>query len=119
MDKNKQGTRREAATGATAAAPSATSLPSRILRRARFLSPNDKANIAFVGIGNCGGTAPNELSTQNILALSDVDWLVEHYRLSQMPETIFSSPRAVTGTLVEQLTWSYLIGPWPAEFFGV
>ena len=39
-----------------------TILPSRALGRAGFLSPNDKANIAFIGIGNFGGAALNELS---------------------------------------------------------
>jgi len=74
MDKHKQWTRREAVAGAIAAAGAITILPSRALGRAGFLSPNDKANIAFIGIGNFGGAALNELSTQNIVALCDVDW---------------------------------------------
>ena len=41
---------------------------------ARKLSPNDKANIAFIGIGNYGAQNLVELASQNIVAVCDVDW---------------------------------------------
>ena len=60
--------RREfAATGAL------TFLPSRVLGRGREPPPSEKLNLAFMGIGMAGRTQINELSSQNILALCDVD----------------------------------------------
>ncbi len=41
---------------------------------ARALSPSDKANIAFIGIGNYGANNLTELAGENIVALCDVDW---------------------------------------------
>lgn len=40
----------------------------------RTLSPADKANIAFIGIGNYGATNLTELAAENIVAVCDVDW---------------------------------------------
>ena len=37
-------------------------------------APSDKLNIAGVGIGGMGGTNINNLDSQNIIALCDVDW---------------------------------------------
>lgn len=37
-------------------------------------SPGDKANLAFIGIGNYGAANLVELASQNILAVCDVDW---------------------------------------------
>jgi predicted dehydrogenase len=46
----------------------------RWARGAQKLSPNSKANIAFVGIGNYGAQNLVELQSQNIVAVCDVDW---------------------------------------------
>src|ERR1700730_6717258 len=43
-------------------------------RGARKLSANDKANIAFIGIGNYGAQNLVELAGQNFVAVCDVDW---------------------------------------------
>ena len=40
----------------------------------RVLSPSDKANIAFIGIGNYGANNLKELAGENIVAVCDVDW---------------------------------------------
>ncbi len=37
-------------------------------------APGDKLNIAGVGVGGIGGTNINNLNSQNIVALCDVDW---------------------------------------------
>ncbi|HEY2039494.1 MAG TPA: Gfo/Idh/MocA family oxidoreductase [Edaphobacter sp.] len=47
----------------------------------RSLSPSDKANIAFIGIGNYGATNLKELAGENIVAVCDVDWRTR----SQLP----------------------------------
>lgn len=49
-------------------------LPSRLLGRGGALPPSEKLNLAFIGIGLAGRTQINELSSQNIVALCDVDW---------------------------------------------
>ena len=49
-------------------------LPRHILGRTSKLSPSDKLNIAFIGIGGYGGAALNNLTTENVVALCDVDW---------------------------------------------
>jgi predicted dehydrogenase len=48
-------------------------LPSWALASGR-ISPNDKANIVFIGIGNYGAVNLVELASQNIVAVCDVDW---------------------------------------------
>ena len=54
---------------------SALFLPSRTLGRSGFAPPSEKLNVAFIGIaGGYGQRATEELSTQNIVAICDVDW---------------------------------------------
>ena len=38
------------------------------------IAANDKANIAFIGIGNYGAQNLTQLATENIVAVCDVDW---------------------------------------------
>ena len=38
------------------------------------VSPSDKLNIAAVGIGGMGHSNLNEMATENIVALCDIDW---------------------------------------------
>lgn len=40
----------------------------------RLGSPGDKANVAFIGIGNYGAANLVQLASQNIVAVCDVDW---------------------------------------------
>ena len=58
--------------GATAAA-AFTFLPSRVLGR-DGPSPNQKLNIAGVGVGGQGASDLVEVESENIVALCDVDW---------------------------------------------
>lgn len=51
-----------------------TFLSSRVLGRAGAAPPSEKMNLAFMGVGMAGRTQVNELSSQNIVALCDVDW---------------------------------------------
>jgi predicted dehydrogenase len=64
--------RRKLLSGA-AAVGGVSMLPSWALATGR-ISPNDKANIAFIGIGNYGAVNLVELASQNIVAVCDVDW---------------------------------------------
>src|SRR3974390_3301762 len=59
-----------ASTGAIAGA---LVLPSEVLGRGGAPSPNSKLNVAGVGIGGQGGNDIDEVSTESIVALCDVD----------------------------------------------
>jgi len=61
---------------ATTAAATAglTIIPSRVVSGLGYTAPSDKLNIAAVGIGGMGATNLKNVSTQNIVALCDVDW---------------------------------------------
>src|SRR5579864_4775796 len=48
-------------------------LPAHVLGRGGETSPNNKLNIAGIGIGGQGGNDIDEVSTENIVALCDVD----------------------------------------------
>lgn len=70
---NKFSRRSFLATSATAAA-GITILPSNVIAGLGYKAPSDKLNIAAVGIGGMGHTNINNLKSENIVALCDVDW---------------------------------------------
>ncbi len=71
-NKNTQGISRRAFLGGTAVA-AFTFLPARVLGRGGE-SPNNKLNIAGVGIGGQGSVDLGQVADENIVALCDVDW---------------------------------------------
>jgi predicted dehydrogenase len=66
-------TRREFVSGSASAALSAMIVPRRILGRG-FQAPSDTLNLAFVGCGGKGMDNAAALTSQNIVALCDVDF---------------------------------------------
>jgi len=58
---------------ATGAITTFMALPARVLGRDGAVSPNNKLNIAGIGVGGQGGNDVNEVSGENIFALCDVD----------------------------------------------
>ncbi len=70
----KSGMNRRKFLASSAAAGTFMVLPSRVLGRGGETSPNSKLNIAGIGIGGQGASDLHELSSQNIVALCDVDW---------------------------------------------
>lgn len=70
---NKFSRRSFLATSATAAA-GITILPSNVIAGLGYKAPSDKLNIAAVGIGGMGHSNINNLKSENIVALCDVDW---------------------------------------------
>lgn len=48
-------------------------LPSRCIARTRSISPNEKLNVAAVGIGGMGAVDLKNIQSENIIALCDVD----------------------------------------------
>jgi len=61
------------ATSATAAI-GLTILPSGVISAKGRVAPSDKLNIAGIGIGGMGHSNINNLNSQNIVAMCDVDW---------------------------------------------
>lgn len=60
--------------GGAAAAAALTATPRHLLSRPRRISPNDKLNIACIGVGGMGAYDIDRLAGENIVALCDVDW---------------------------------------------
>ena len=56
------------------AAAGFTIVPRHVLGGSGFIAPSDKLNIAGVGVGGMGLANLKNLSSQNIVALCDVDW---------------------------------------------
>ena len=65
--------RRQFLTATTTAVTAFTFLPRHVLGGGRQVAPNSKLNIAGVGIGGQGGWDLAEVSSENIVALCDVD----------------------------------------------
>ncbi len=59
---------------AAAAAAAFTIVPSHVLGGPRNIPPSEKLNIAAIGIGGRGAGDIDEVSSENIVALCDVDW---------------------------------------------
>jgi predicted dehydrogenase len=60
--------------GTAAAVAAFTVVPRHVLGGAGQTPPSEKLNIAGIGVGGQGGSDLNALSSQNIVALCDVDW---------------------------------------------
>lgn len=61
--------------GSALAAAGFTIVPSRVMGKAfGYTAPSDKLNIAGVGVGGMGSRNLANMSTENIVALCDVDW---------------------------------------------
>jgi predicted dehydrogenase len=60
--------------GTAAAVAAFTVVPRHVLGGPRQIPPSEKLNIAGIGVGGQGGGDLSALSSQNIVALCDVDW---------------------------------------------
>jgi len=60
--------------GAAAGVAAFTVVPRHVIAGSGDAAPSEKVNIAGVGIGGQGGHDINQLASQNIVALCDVDW---------------------------------------------
>lgn len=67
-------TRREFMGGAAIATAAFTVLPGHVLGLNGATPPSEKLNIAGIGIGGQGGHDIRQMTTENIVALCDVDW---------------------------------------------
>ncbi|UCC98448.1 MAG: Gfo/Idh/MocA family oxidoreductase [Phycisphaerales bacterium] len=60
--------------GAAATVAAFTIVPRSVLGGAGNIAPSEKLNIAGIGVGGRGGSNLQAVSSQNIVALCDVDW---------------------------------------------
>ncbi len=60
--------------GSAAAMAAFTIVPRRVLAGSGQTPPSEKLNIACIGIGGQGASDINDVSSENIVALCDVDW---------------------------------------------
>ena len=60
--------------GTAAAVTAFTIVPRSVLGGRRNIAPSEKLNIAGIGVGGRGGGDISAVSSQNIVALCDVDW---------------------------------------------
>jgi predicted dehydrogenase len=73
-ENNKSVSRRHFIKGAALTAAAFTIVPRHVIGGPGFTAPSDKVNIAGVGVGGMGRANLLNLSTQNIVALCDIDW---------------------------------------------
>jgi hypothetical protein len=74
-NEKKSGISRRQFLGNTAAAAAMfTIVPSKVVSGLGYKAPSDKLNIAAVGIGGMGASNLENLKSENIVALCDVDW---------------------------------------------
>ncbi len=66
--------RRSFVKGASLAAAGFTIVPRHVLGGPGFVAPSDKLNIAGIGVGGMGRANLLNLTSENIVALCDVDW---------------------------------------------
>jgi len=76
--------------GAALTAAGVTIVPRHVLGGAGFTAPSDKLNIAGVGVGGMGRSNLLNLSTQNIVALCDVDFGYVDKGFEQMQKQVAS-----------------------------
>ena len=78
--------RREFVRNAAATAAAFTILPGRGFGKSRRIAPSDRVNIAAVGVGGMGRQNLMALSSQNLVALCDVDWRFVDGRFADIPK---------------------------------
>lgn len=65
---------------------SAMILPRHVLGGKKYGSPNDKLNIAGIGVGGQGGGDISQMQSENIVALCDVDWVRAARTFKRFPD---------------------------------
>jgi predicted dehydrogenase len=93
MNTPKEDTRTSSATvsrrnllGAGAVAAAFTIVPRHVLGGAGHTPPSEKLNIAGVGIGGQGASDLQDVSSENIVALCDVDWDYAAHTFKKYPQ---------------------------------
>lgn len=87
MDENKKITRRGFIGSSSAVAAGFMIVPSNTIAGLGHKAPSDKLNIAGVGIGGMGKGNLERMSSENIVALCDVDWGVGRNNVPKVFDT--------------------------------
>lgn len=77
--------RREFVRSAALTAAAFTIVPRHVLGGPRHIAPSDRVNIAGVGVGGMGRQNMTALSSQNLVAMCDVDWAFVESRFAELP----------------------------------
>jgi predicted dehydrogenase len=85
--------RRDFLRSAAATAAAFTILPGRAFGKTRRISANDRVNIAAIGVGGMGRANLHALSSQNIVALCDVDWNYVDTRYADIPNQVATAQK--------------------------
>ncbi len=90
MEKNKEKkstiSRRKFLGGAATAVAGFTIVPRHVLGGIGYQAPSDTLNIAGIGVGGMGHSNLNNLKSQNIVALCDVDWAYSKGTFEDFPK---------------------------------
>jgi predicted dehydrogenase len=78
---------------AAATAAAFTILPGDAFGKTRRISANDRVNIAAIGVGGMGRANLHALSSQNIVALCDVDWNYVDTRFGDIPNQVATAQK--------------------------
>jgi predicted dehydrogenase len=91
------------ATSAVAAA-GLTILPSGVISARGRTAPSDKLNIAGIGIGGMGHSNLNNMNSQNIVAMCDVDWAYSAEAFKHYPDAKkFKDYRKMLDTMASEI----------------
>jgi len=82
--------------GAAAAATAFTFVPRHVLGGPRHIAPSDRVNIAGVGVGGMGRANMQALSSQNLVAMCDVDWSFVDSRFADIDKQLQTANQRVT-----------------------
>ena len=81
--------------GAAAAATAFTFIPRHVLGGPRHIAPSDRVNIAGVGVGGMGRANMQALSSQNLVAMCDVDWAFVDSRFADIDKQVQTANQRV------------------------
>lgn len=90
--------RREFIRDATLATAGLMIVPRHVLGGQGYQAPSDTVNVAGVGVGGIGRTNLTALSTQNLVAMCDVDWSYVDTRYAQIPTQIADTTKRLNET---------------------
>ncbi len=85
MENKKNFTRRDFIGASAATAAGLTILPNQVVSGLGHKAPSDKLNIAGIGVGGKGQVNLKNMSSENIVALCDIDWNYAAKTFKQYP----------------------------------
>jgi predicted dehydrogenase len=101
---NYDNSRRKFLGNMAAATAGFTILPNYVIGGLGHRSPNDKLNIAAVGVGGVGASNVMNSNTENIVALCDVDWKYAAATFKKYPKArVFSDFRVMMDEMGDQI----------------